>query len=186
MRHFKIYSLSTFQTDNRVLLTVVTMLCIIFPWLLNFITKCAPFGPVHVFCPPPNTPVLKQGSTAPSPGTTPCLQHVRSQTTQQEVSTGWLGKASSAAPHGSHYPPHHPPAHPWKVFFQETSPRYQKGWDHWSMATTNLFSSGLVFHSAIPSRSIHVFANGNISSFLNGWIVFYCVNGFPLVSLEKG
>lgn len=68
------------------------MLCIIFPWLLNFITKCAPFGPVHIFCPPPNTPVLKQGSAAPSPGTTPCLQHVRSQTTQQEVSTGWLGK----------------------------------------------------------------------------------------------
>ena len=38
------------------------------------------------------------------------------------------------------------------------------------MVTTNPFPNGLVFHSAVPSRPIHVFANGNISSLFKGWI----------------
>ena len=38
MRIFKIYSLSNFQICNTVLLTIVTMLYIIFPWFIYFIT----------------------------------------------------------------------------------------------------------------------------------------------------
>ena len=38
IRTFKIYSPRNFQIYNTVLLTIVTMLCITFPWLIYFIT----------------------------------------------------------------------------------------------------------------------------------------------------
>ena len=65
-------------------------------------TRCGATKPMHHnywAC------ALKQGS--PTPGTGP--QPVRNWATQQEVSSGWVSEASSAAPHRLYYHLNHPP-----------------------------------------------------------------------------
>lgn len=50
VRTFKIWSLSNFQVYNTALLTMVTMLCVIFPGLTFFDSHLPNFPPTH---PPP-------------------------------------------------------------------------------------------------------------------------------------
>ena len=64
----------------------------------------------------PHWECLEQGSPTPGPWTSICLQPIRNQATQQEVSGRRASRASSAALHRSHYRLNHPPQpHPWKT-----------------------------------------------------------------------